>query len=66
MSATQKPLILPRLGAGDHFPVFSCPDTDDDMFEFYVDVVGKPVVMIFCDDQKPAATHKFDNAQHFV
>ena len=51
MSATQKVQIQPRLGVGDHFPVFSCPDTDDDMFEFYVDVVGKPVVMIFCDDQ---------------
>ena len=51
MSTTQNAQVQPRLGAGDHFPVFSCPDTDDDMFEFYVDVVGKPVVMIFCGDK---------------
>lgn len=51
MSATQNAPVQPRLGSGDHFPVFSCPDTDDDEFEFYVDVVGKPIVMIFCGNK---------------
>ncbi len=51
MSVPQNAQFQPRLGAGDHFPVFSCPDTDGDIFEFYVDVVGKPVVMIFCGDK---------------
>lgn len=42
--------MQPRLGVGDHAPVFSLNDTDGNLFEFYVAVKGKPIVLIFCGD----------------
>jgi len=50
MSASQSAQLKPRLGVGDHSPVFSCNDTDGDLFDFYVAVTGKPIVFIFCGD----------------
>lgn len=51
MSATQSAQLKPLLGKGDHSPVFSCTDTDGDLFDFYVAVTGKPIVLIFCGDK---------------
>ena len=51
MSATQSAQLKPLLGKGDHSPVFSCTDIDGDLFDFYVAVTGKPIVLIFCGDR---------------
>lgn len=52
MPASQSAQSKPRLGVGDHSPVFSCNDTDGDLFDFYVAVEGKPVALIFCGDKE--------------
>jgi len=36
-----------HISIGDHCPIFSCPDCEGGLFDFYSHVVGKPVVMIF-------------------
>jgi predicted 2-oxoglutarate/Fe(II)-dependent dioxygenase YbiX len=51
MSVQENTRLKPRLGLGDHSPVFSCDDTDGNLFDFYVAVTGKPVVLIFCGDR---------------
>lgn len=50
MSAPQRTEPKPRLGVGDHAPVFSLNDTNGELFDFYVAVKGKPIVFIFCGD----------------
>ena len=50
MSVSQSAQLKPRLGVGDHSPVFSCTDTDSNLFEFYTAVTGKPIILIFCGD----------------
>lgn len=56
--------MKPRLGPGDHAPVFSCPDTDGELFDFYVAVTGKPIVLIFAGDEslKTLASAQLDKA----
>lgn len=39
-----------RIRIGDHSPIFSCPDCEGGLFDFYSHVVGKPLVMIFAGD----------------
>ena len=50
MSASQTAQLEPRIGVGDHSPMFNCNDTDGKMFELYTAVTGKPIVLIFCGD----------------
>lgn len=40
-----------RIAAGDHCPVFACPDVDGGRFEFQSHIYGRPTVMIFLDDK---------------
>lgn len=64
MSTSQRADVKPRLGPGDHAPVFSCPDTDGELFDFYVAVTGKPIALVFCGDRnlKDLATTKLAEA----
>lgn len=50
MPEAQGTQAKPQLQVGDHAPVFSCKDIDDEVFEFYVAVEGKPIVLLFCGD----------------
>lgn len=38
----------PALIVGDHAPIFSSTDSDGELFDFYVAVTGRPVLLIFC------------------
>lgn len=51
MSAAQNAEVKPGLSAGDHSPVFSCTDTEGGVFDFYVEVKGKPILLLFCGDK---------------
>ncbi len=50
MSTNQGANLKPRLGPGDHAPVFSCPDTEGELFDFYVAVTGKPIALVFAGE----------------
>lgn len=49
MPSAPKAASTPQLDVGDHAPVFSCNDAEGNLFEFYVSVTGKPVILIFCN-----------------
>jgi len=50
MPAAPRKQAKPQLQVGDHAPVFSCSDVAGELFEFYVAVEGKPIVLLFCGD----------------
>jgi len=59
-------------GIGDHSPIFSCPDCEGGLFDFYSHVVGLPTVMLFAGNDSldtltdvlpPETASDLENAQ---
>jgi predicted 2-oxoglutarate/Fe(II)-dependent dioxygenase YbiX len=44
-----------HLSAGDHAPIFGCPDSEGGRFDLYCNVTGKPLIMIFSGETSLSA-----------